>query len=117
VRIDAGSHGVIESLPRLVDAASGSVYLRLVPHHLSRLHPPDLRGDFVPCNRDASSSYEFPSPERHRSRRRHPAGRHETFRGLSGGDLRVSRKSVVPLLVAVDRLRPDPFRVGHASHT
>jgi hypothetical protein len=60
VKIDAGSHGVIESLPRLVDAASGSVYLRLVPHHLSRLHPPDLRGDFVPCNRDASSSYEFP---------------------------------------------------------
>jgi hypothetical protein len=60
VKIDAGSHGVLESLPRLVDAASGSVYLRLVPHHLSRLHPPDLRGDFVPCNRDASSPYEFP---------------------------------------------------------
>jgi len=29
VKIDAGSHGVLESLPRLVDAASGSVYLRL----------------------------------------------------------------------------------------
>lgn len=60
VKIDAGSHGVLESLPRLVDVASGSVYLRLVPHHLSRLHPPDLRGDFVPCNRDASSPYGFP---------------------------------------------------------
>src|SRR5918994_1776918 len=60
MKIDAGSHGVLESLPRLVDAASGSVFLRLVPPHLSRLHPPDLRGDFVPCNRDASSPYRFP---------------------------------------------------------
>jgi hypothetical protein len=60
VRIDAGSHGVLESPASLVDAATGSVCLRLVPHHLSRLHPPDLRGDFVPCNRDASSPYRFP---------------------------------------------------------
>jgi hypothetical protein len=61
-KIDAGSHGVLESPPRLVDAASGSVYLRLVPFHLFRLHPPDLRGDFVPCNGDASSAYQFPLP-------------------------------------------------------
>lgn len=60
MKVDAGSHGVLESLPGLVDAGSGSVFLRLVPHHLSRLHPPDLRGDFVPCNRDARSPYEFP---------------------------------------------------------
>ena len=60
MRIDAGSHGMIESLPRLVDPGSGSVHLRLVPHYLSRLHPPELRGDYVPCDRDASSLYEFP---------------------------------------------------------
>ena len=60
VKIDAGSHGVLECPPRLVDAASGSVYLRLVPFHLSRLHPQELRGDFVPCNGDASSPYQFP---------------------------------------------------------
>jgi hypothetical protein len=60
VKIDAGAHGVLKSPPSLVDAASGSVYLRLVPLHLSRLHPPDLRGDFVPCNGDASSPYQFP---------------------------------------------------------
>lgn len=60
MKIDAGSHGVLESPPRLVDVASGSVYLRLVPFHLSRLHPPDLRGHFVPCNGDASSPYQFP---------------------------------------------------------
>ncbi|MGH9197886.1 MAG: hypothetical protein ACRD1T_19355 [Acidimicrobiia bacterium] len=60
VKIDAGPHGVLKSPPRLVDAASGSVCLRLVPFHLSRLHPPDLRGDFVPCNGDASSPYKFP---------------------------------------------------------
>jgi hypothetical protein len=60
MKIDAGSHGVLESPPRLIDTASGSVQLRLVPHHLSRLHPPDLRGDFVPCNGDASSPYQFP---------------------------------------------------------
>jgi hypothetical protein len=52
MRIEAGSHGVLESLPRLVDPASGTVYLRLVPHFLSRLHPPELRGDFVPCGGD-----------------------------------------------------------------
>ncbi len=60
MKIDAGSHGVLESPPRLVDAASGAVHLRLVPFHLSRLHPPDLRGDFVLCNGDASSPYQFP---------------------------------------------------------
>lgn len=60
MKIDAGSHGVLESPPRLIDAASGSVQLRLVPHHLSRLHPPDLRGDFVPCNGNASNPYPFP---------------------------------------------------------
>lgn len=60
MKIDAGSHGVFESLPRLVDPASGSAYLRLVPHFLSRLHPPALRGDFVPCGGDPRSPYEFP---------------------------------------------------------
>jgi hypothetical protein len=60
MRIDAGSHGVLESLPRLLDPASGTVYLRLVPHFLSRLHPPGLRGDFVPCGGDPRSPYEFP---------------------------------------------------------
>lgn len=60
MRIDAGSHGVLESPSRLIDPVSGMVLLRLVPLHLSRLHPPDLRGDFVPCNGDASSPYEFP---------------------------------------------------------
>lgn len=60
MKIDAGLHGVLESPPRLIDPVSGSVHLRLVPLHLSRLHPPDLRGDFVPCNGDASSPYEFP---------------------------------------------------------
>jgi hypothetical protein len=60
MRIDAGSHGVLESPSRLIDAASGSVHLRLVPLHLSRLHPPDLRGDFVPCDGDPSSPYESP---------------------------------------------------------
>lgn len=51
---------MLESPSRLVDEASGSVYLRLVPFHLSRLHPQELRGDFVPCNEDASSPYKFP---------------------------------------------------------
>lgn len=60
MRIDAGSHGVLQSLPRLVDPAAGTIYLRLVPHFLSRLHPPELRGDFVPCGGDPRSPYEFP---------------------------------------------------------
>ncbi len=60
VKIDAGSHSVLDSRPRLVDPASGSVFLRLLPHHLSRLHPAELRGDFVPCNGDPSSPYQFP---------------------------------------------------------
>ena len=60
MKIDAGSHGVLESLPRLLDPASGSAYMRLVPHFLSRLHPAELRGDYVPCGGDASSPYEFP---------------------------------------------------------
>ena len=60
VKIDAGSHGTLVSLPHLVDAASGAVHLRLVPLHLSRLHPPDLRGDFVPCGGDATSPYQLP---------------------------------------------------------
>lgn len=60
MKIDAGPHGVLKSPPRLVDAASGSVWLRLVPFHLPRLQPPHLRGDFVPCNGDASSPYQFP---------------------------------------------------------
>ena len=60
MRIEAGSHGVLESPSRLIDPVSGTVHLRLVPFHLSRLHPPDLRGDFVPCNGDPSSPYEFP---------------------------------------------------------
>ena len=51
---------MLESLPGLVDAGSGSVSLRLVPHHLPRLHPPDLRGEFVPCGGDPNSPYEFP---------------------------------------------------------
>jgi hypothetical protein len=51
---------MIESLPRLVDPGSGSVNLRLVPHYLSRLHQPELRGDYVPCDGDASSLYQFP---------------------------------------------------------
>ena len=60
MKIDAGSHGMLESLPRLIDPSTGSVYLRLVPVYLSRLHPPELRGDFVPCGRDPRSPYEFP---------------------------------------------------------
>jgi hypothetical protein len=60
VEIDAGSHGVLRSLPGLIDAAAGSVSLRLVPLHLSRLHPPNLRGEFVPCGGDPRSPYAFP---------------------------------------------------------
>jgi hypothetical protein len=60
MKIDAGLHGVLESPPRLVDADAGSVLIRLIPLHLSRLHPPELRGDFVPCGGDASSPYQFP---------------------------------------------------------
>lgn len=60
MEIDAGSHGVLRSLPGLIDVAAGSVSLRLVPHHLSRLHPPGLRGEFVPCGGDPRSRYEFP---------------------------------------------------------
>lgn len=60
MKIDAGLHGVLESPPRLVDAATGTVLLRLVPHHLTRLHPPELRGDFVPCDGKANSPYQFP---------------------------------------------------------
>jgi hypothetical protein len=60
MKIDAGSHGILESPPHLIDASSGSVHLRFFPHHLSRLHPPDLRGDFVPCDGDAGSPYRFP---------------------------------------------------------
>jgi hypothetical protein len=57
VKIDAGLHGVLESPPGLVDASTGTVLVRLIPHHLTRLHPPELRGDVVPCSGDASSPF------------------------------------------------------------
>lgn len=60
MRIDAGSHGMLEALPRLVDPTSGSIFLKLVPVFLSRLHPPELRGEFVPCGGDPQSPFEFP---------------------------------------------------------
>lgn len=52
--------GCLSLCRALLTWLSGSVYLRLVPFRLSRLHPPGLRGDFVPCKGDASSPYQLP---------------------------------------------------------
>ena len=60
MQVDAGEHGVLHSPSRLIDPHTGEVLLRFLRTHLPRLHPPEMRSPFVPCEGGSASQYLSP---------------------------------------------------------